>query len=337
MASSRAGPVKAKRRVTSPPSPFASTSASRLASRHAMLSLSSPKRMRSPGSRRLAGRAKARQRSAPSRVCNMISTRAVASPRARSPKRRARITLVSLRTSASPGRSRSGRSRTRRFSSEPAGGTTSSRALSRGIAGRSAMRSSGRSKSKASTRIGSENAHEDGASKHQQHAGDAPEGDRVLRQPKQAEMVEDQPDRELAEDRCRQIGRGPEFRSDQDRRHDDGDAEAASGKVEPERRGAPFGRLARDQDQPKREDGADGQGYEGRHDRRLQDAAELGIDRALQGKEKAGANGRADPDKPGSTHRPTPYAAASGRIGLNAHRGDPVRIPHGLAAVELVN
>ena len=68
---------------------------------------------------------------------------------------RAGITLVSLTTSASPGRSRSGRSRddavldARRLP----GRTTSSRAASRGLAGRSAMRSGGRSKSNRSVRM----------------------------------------------------------------------------------------------------------------------------------------------------------------------------------------
>ena len=62
------------------------------------------------------------------------------------------MTLVSLKTSRSPGPSSDGRSRTMRSSNAAPGLTTSSRAASRGSAGRSAIRSSGRSKSKRSTR-----------------------------------------------------------------------------------------------------------------------------------------------------------------------------------------
>ena len=76
-----------------------------------------------------------------------------ASPRRRMPLSCAGMTLVSLKTSTSPGSSSDGRSRDHPVLEIAAGRTTSSRAASRGFAGRSAIRSSGRSKSKRSTRI----------------------------------------------------------------------------------------------------------------------------------------------------------------------------------------
>src|SRR5579884_230501 len=65
------------------------------------------------------------------------------------------MTLVSLTTTASPARSNAGRSRTQRssHSAEAPGRTTSSFAASRGETGRSAIRSSGSSKSNRSVRI----------------------------------------------------------------------------------------------------------------------------------------------------------------------------------------
>src|SRR5215831_16045126 len=140
--------------------------------------------MRSPTARRLAGLEKARQRLASTRLCRLKEISARWPARVRSPSSAARMTRVSLNTRTSPGRTRSGRSRTtrssrlrscavgRRYSSE--GGTpgasrvacccedvalrapgcaTRSRAASRGEAGSSAMRSSGRSKSKRSVRM----------------------------------------------------------------------------------------------------------------------------------------------------------------------------------------
>src|SRR5262249_6212567 len=127
--------------------------------------------MRSPAARRLAGRAKARQRLSSMRLCRLNAIWARLSPRARSPCSAARITRVSLNTRASPGRSSCGRSPTTRSckltSCAPGrtsmadggwgdggpGRTTKSRAASRGEAGSSAMRSSGRSKSKRSVRM----------------------------------------------------------------------------------------------------------------------------------------------------------------------------------------
>jgi hypothetical protein len=72
-----------------------------------------------------------------------------ASPRR--PSSWAGMTRVSLKTRTSPARSSPGRSDTAR-SASPSGRTSSSRALSRGLAGRSAIRSGGSSKSKRSTR-----------------------------------------------------------------------------------------------------------------------------------------------------------------------------------------
>src|SRR5438067_2634756 len=67
---------------------------------------------------------------------------------------RAGMTFVSLNTRRSPGRSSPGKSVARRSANSPAAGMTSSRALSRGSAGRSAIRSRGRSKSKSASCIG---------------------------------------------------------------------------------------------------------------------------------------------------------------------------------------
>src|SRR3954468_23797743 len=242
MASSSAGPVKAKRSKTSPPSPFSRTSASRLASRQAMLSESSPKRMRSPTARRFAGRAKARQRSAPSRLCSMISTRAVASPRARRPKRRAGITRVSLRTSASPGRSRSRRSRMT-WSLKgglPLGLTTSRRAASRGVAGRSAMRSSGRSKSNRSTRMARlRDPQQHRAPDQEGGAGEASGRNLLNGKPEQAEVIENQARHELARHREAEERRRAQLRRQNDRAGDEDCAEAAACHEQPGRDAPP--------------------------------------------------------------------------------------------------
>ena len=113
----------------------------------------SPKRMRSPTFSFFAGLTSARQRLASRRLISVASMAATAAPRTRMPSSRAAMTRVSLTTSASPGFSSRGRSNTCASSSPPSGATTSIRAASRGLAGFSAMRSGGRSKSNRSTRI----------------------------------------------------------------------------------------------------------------------------------------------------------------------------------------
>ena len=145
--------MERERSVTSPASPFASTVASSWPRKHTLPS--SPKRTMSPTASRFAGL----HEGAPARAVEPLvhaiglDRRLLAAPMRR-PESRAGITRVSLTTSASPGRSRSGRSRTTRSSSRVAPGrTTSSRAASRGRAGRSAIRSGGRSKSNRSVRI----------------------------------------------------------------------------------------------------------------------------------------------------------------------------------------
>ena len=71
----------------------------------------------------------------------------------RRPCKFAGMTLVSLTTSASPLRNNDGRSPMARSSTGAPGRTTRSRAASRGVAGRSAMRSSGSAKSNSSVRM----------------------------------------------------------------------------------------------------------------------------------------------------------------------------------------
>ena len=142
------------RRQAAPRRPRASpaTVASSAPSRQALPSW--PKLMRSPGATRLAGRRKASQRSAATRMCSVASICATASPRRRMPLSCAGMTLVSLKTSTSPGSSRAGRSRdepvleilARPDHQQP-------RRIARHRPGRSAIRSSGSSKSKRSTRI----------------------------------------------------------------------------------------------------------------------------------------------------------------------------------------
>src|SRR5579872_773215 len=153
MAMSRSGPERSKPSVTSPSSPFACTVASSTPSRQARSSRS-PKRTRSPTRSRLPGFMNAVQRCGASRLCNVASMRTTDPSRSRRPESRAGITRVSLNTTASPGRSSPGRSLTTPSASAPPAPTTSKRAESRGLAGRSAIRSSGRSKSKSERRIG---------------------------------------------------------------------------------------------------------------------------------------------------------------------------------------
>ena len=150
-ASSRNGPERSKPSSTSPPSRFSITVASSCPRKQELPSW--PKWMRSPAATRLPGRTKASQRSGATRMCSVASISAEASPRLRMPVSCAGMTLVSLTTSTSPASSSDGRSCTTRSSNDPCGRTTSSLAASRGVAGRNAMRSSGRSKSKRSTRI----------------------------------------------------------------------------------------------------------------------------------------------------------------------------------------
>src|SRR5690242_14499753 len=101
---------------------------------------------------------KARQREPSSRLYRVASISGSVAPRPmRRPLRRAAMTLLSLTTRQSPGCRRSGRSVIFRSSYAGVfpGFTTRSRAASRGLAGRSAMRSGGNSKSKRSVRIAS--------------------------------------------------------------------------------------------------------------------------------------------------------------------------------------
>ena len=114
-----------------------------------------PKRMRSPTASRLAGRANARQRLSSRRLCRLkATTRAVSAAHALALQRRAdHARVVEHQRIARAAAGRAGRGRARSSSSSspaPAGEgrTTSRRAASRGVAGSSAMRSSGRSKSK---------------------------------------------------------------------------------------------------------------------------------------------------------------------------------------------
>ena len=115
-----------------------------------------PKRNVSPTCTFFAPRMKARQCEPSMRLCRVASIAGSVDPRPiRLPESRAAMTLLSLTTKQSPGRNRSGRSAMFRSSSSTAcpDFTTSSRAASRGLAGRSAMRSVGRSKSKRSVRM----------------------------------------------------------------------------------------------------------------------------------------------------------------------------------------
>src|SRR5450759_3180282 len=115
-----------------------------------------PNRRMSPTCTFFAPRMKARQCEPSSRLCRVASIEGSLAPRPiRLPLSRAAITLLSLTTRQSPGSKRSGKSPTPRSSKSgaPPGRTTRSRAASRGLAGRSAMRSVGRSKSNRSVRI----------------------------------------------------------------------------------------------------------------------------------------------------------------------------------------
>ena len=125
---------------TAPPSAFSTTVPER----------PPPKFTLSPVDRRRALRTKLHHSCRPRRWCSV--TPMVASPRL--PPSCAGMTRVSLKTRMSPRHRRDGKSRMPR-SVRPHGATSSSRETSRGTAGRSAMRSGGRSKSKSATRIGS--------------------------------------------------------------------------------------------------------------------------------------------------------------------------------------
>ena len=153
------GPARSKRRRTSPPSPFSSTVASRPARRQARSGVRAEAdavagwRCACPAARRRASDRVATRR------CSVASTAApVAAGTMALASSRAGITFVSLRTSASPGRRRSGEIADMAVARARSPWTTSRRALSRGSAGRRAIRSSGRSKSNASTRIEGEEA-----------------------------------------------------------------------------------------------------------------------------------------------------------------------------------
>ena len=111
----------------------------------------------------LSGFTSAFQREPSRRRVNVAAIAGSCAPRPmRRPCRLAGMTFVSLTTTASPSRSSAGKSRMTRSSNGVAapGRTTRSRALPRGAAGRSAMRSSGSGKSKRSVRI-SDNATHD--------------------------------------------------------------------------------------------------------------------------------------------------------------------------------
>src|SRR5450756_1923419 len=151
MAWSSAGPWNENDSVTSPSSPLCSTSASRWPSRHTLPSL--PKRTTSPGASFFAGFTSACQREPSRRFINVASIFGSVSRPIRRPLSWAEITRVSFTTSWSPGSSQSGRSPTRRSRSTPSPCTTSIRAASRGLAGRSAMLAAGSSKSNRSVRM----------------------------------------------------------------------------------------------------------------------------------------------------------------------------------------
>src|SRR6187399_3183797 len=151
MAWSSAGPWNENDSVISPSSPLASTCASRWPSRQTLPSL--PKRTMSPGASFFAGFTSACQREPSSRLISVASIFGSVSRPMRRPLSCAEITLVSLTTSWSPGCSQCGRSATLRSCNTPPRWTTSMRAESRGLAGRSAMLVAGRSKSKRSVRM----------------------------------------------------------------------------------------------------------------------------------------------------------------------------------------
>src|SRR3984893_5545116 len=151
MAWSSAGPWNENENVTSPSSPLCSTAASRWPSRHTLPSL--PKRTTSPCDNFLAGLTSASQREPSSRLISVASIFGSVSRPMRRPRSWAAITLVSFTTSWSPGSSQSGRSATRRSRKTPSGCTISSRAESRGLAGRNAMLRARSTKSKRSVRM----------------------------------------------------------------------------------------------------------------------------------------------------------------------------------------
>ncbi len=153
----RSASARSKASSTSPESPFSAICAmsGRLTplARSPELPVCETNSRVSPASSRFAGRANARQRSGATHLIKLNATFARTAPRTRTPSSAAGITRVSLNTRASPGASRSGKSRTVK-SIVPFPPATSSRALSRGVTGLSAIRSCGSSKSKRSVRKG---------------------------------------------------------------------------------------------------------------------------------------------------------------------------------------
>lgn len=147
MAASSADPESANETSTSLPLTWPITAAS----------MSCPSRKRSPATSFRAGRAKARQTPGPNRRCSRSSTFAGRASSARAslrPLNLAGITLELLVINASPRRRNFGKSATKACCNSPLWCTTNRRAVSRGTAGRRAIRSSGRSKSKRETSMG---------------------------------------------------------------------------------------------------------------------------------------------------------------------------------------
>ena len=153
MAWSSTGPWNANDSVTSPPSPFASTVASSWPRKQTLPS--SPKRTMSPGASFFAGRTKARQREPSIRsVQGRLDLAASASRPMRRPISRAGMTLrvVDDERVAGAQQVRQVARRCGRRARAARPHHQQPRA-SRGTAGRSAMRSAGRSKSNRSVRI----------------------------------------------------------------------------------------------------------------------------------------------------------------------------------------
>ena len=138
IAASRSGPARSKASSTSPV-----LGRARQRSRRARRQDTCFPYARSAAGRRVAGAspaARARsQRFASRRSVSVTAIFATRSPRRRSPSSAAGMTRVSFRTRTSPRRSSSGSSRTMRSCSGSPARTTSSRAESRGAAGRSAI------------------------------------------------------------------------------------------------------------------------------------------------------------------------------------------------------
>ena len=120
------------------------------ASRPCLRCRSEPRR---PATSFFAGLTSACQREPSRRFISVASIFGSVSRPMRRPFSWAEITLVSFTTSWSPGSSHCGSSATSRSRKTPSGCTTSIRAESRGLAGRSAMLPAGSSKSKRSVRM----------------------------------------------------------------------------------------------------------------------------------------------------------------------------------------